>query len=128
MTTFGRVRSTASDADRGSLGGWRHRPPGVPASGSIVFSSLFVLFGLGIGGFVSLHAYVHRNDSASRNDPTLSLVATPSAGNLPVAEPSATSASTLEATAASAPTRESSSEGQTREIHSATPVITGEQR
>jgi hypothetical protein len=97
MTTFGRVRSTDSADQGGTLAGWRYRPPGVPASGAIVFSSLFVLFGLGVGGFVGLHAYVHRNDSARRNeDPTLLPVATPSSGNLPAAQPSVTSVSAPE--------------------------------
>jgi hypothetical protein len=31
---------------------------------AIVFSSLFVLLGLGAVGFAGLHAYVHRYDSA----------------------------------------------------------------
>jgi hypothetical protein len=36
--------------------------PGTQASGAIVFASLFILLGLGVGGFLGLHAYVHRSD------------------------------------------------------------------
>jgi hypothetical protein len=42
-----------------------------------VFASLFILLGLGVGGFLSLHAYVHRSD------PPRSLVEIPAGSTVP---------------------------------------------
>jgi hypothetical protein len=52
-------------------------PPGIQASGPIVFASLFMLLGLGVGGFLGLHAYVHRSD------PPLSLIEIPADSTVP---------------------------------------------
>jgi hypothetical protein len=80
MTTFGSARSSASQPD--------YRPSGIPASGSIVFSSLFVLAGLGFIGFLGLHAYVHRNDAIHLNDSPALVVAAPSPAEMPSAQAS----------------------------------------
>jgi hypothetical protein len=53
-------------------------PAGVPASGAIVFSSLFVLLSLGVCGILGLHAYVHRDDSIRRDAPPQVILAAPS--------------------------------------------------
>jgi hypothetical protein len=64
---------------------------GTQASGAIVFASLFILLGLGVGGFLSLHAYVHRSDPpASLSDPSASLVEIPAVSTglrLPILPP-----------------------------------------
>jgi hypothetical protein len=52
-------------------------PQGTQASGAIVFASLFILLGLGVGGLLGLHAYVHRSD------PPVSLVEIPSGSTVP---------------------------------------------
>jgi hypothetical protein len=51
--------------------------PGTQASGAILFASLFMLLGLGVGGFLGLHAYVHRSD------PPLSLIEIPAGSTVP---------------------------------------------
>jgi hypothetical protein len=79
MTMLSSARSPASNRDPSELLADRnYRLAGVPASGAIVFSSLFVFLGLGAGGFIGLHAYVHRNDSAHHDDAPHLLIAAPS--------------------------------------------------
>jgi hypothetical protein len=51
--------------------------PGTQASGTIVFSSLCIMAGLGVAGLFGLHAYVHRDD------PPLSVDALPAASPAP---------------------------------------------
>jgi hypothetical protein len=78
--------------------------PGNQASGAIVFASLFILLGLGVCGFLSLHAYVHRSDPpASLSEPIPPQVpraestTAPSALAAPVAAPMAAPIASIQA-------------------------------
>lgn len=76
------------------------RSAGVQASGTIVFSSLFIMAGLGVGGAFGLHAYVHRND------PPLSVDALPPASTVlqpDILPPRVSSAALTAAPSADAP-------------------------
>jgi|HubBroStandDraft_1064217.scaffolds.fasta_scaffold01361_1 hypothetical protein len=55
--------------------------PGIQASGAIVFASIFMLLGLGVGGLLGLHAYVHRSD------PPVLLIEIPAGSTVPRQEP-----------------------------------------
>jgi hypothetical protein len=117
MTMLGSARSPASELDPSELLVDRnYRLPGVPASGTIVFTSLFLLLGLGAGGLIGLHAYVHRNDSPHYDDAPRLVIAAPSRlPDVPSAEPGVDPAEPqVEAPAASARTRESSFENPSR--------------
>jgi|HubBroStandDraft_1064217.scaffolds.fasta_scaffold01382_7 hypothetical protein len=117
MTMLGSARSPASERDPSELLVDRnYRLPGVPASGAIVFSSLFVLLGLGAGGFLGLHAYVHRNDAAHHDDAPHLVIAAPSgAADVPSAEPGVDPVDPkVEVRTASTGTRESSFENRSR--------------
>ena len=117
MATFGSARSSASQPDlQQGFADPNYRPPGVPASGPIVFSSLFVLLSLGVAGFLGLHAYVHRNDAIHPDDSPPLIVAAPSPAELPSAQSSSveTAAPKMEGVAASALSGESSSNDRAR--------------
>src|SRR5580658_4968611 len=49
--------------------------PGIQASGAIVFASIFMLLGLGVGGLLGLHAYVHRSAPPAKPVAAVSAVA-----------------------------------------------------
>jgi hypothetical protein len=114
MTTFGSARSSASQPDlQQGFADPSYRPPGIPASGSIVFSSLFVLVGLGVVGFLGLHAYVHRNDAIHADDSPSLVVTAPNPAEMPSAQPAPveTPDPSAEGVAASARKGEFSSNG-----------------
>jgi hypothetical protein len=97
---FARQANSAQDGPQGTSTSRSYAVPGIHASGTIVFSSLCVMAGLGVGGFLGLHAYVHRDD------PPRSVVALPAASPMPqlaLLAPQASSAGLTDAPRADIP-------------------------
>jgi hypothetical protein len=78
-TALGSARRATSRQTglQGSAASRSYALPGLQASGRIVFSSLFIMAGLGVGGVFGFHAYVHRDD------PPLLVDALPAASQVP---------------------------------------------
>jgi hypothetical protein len=117
MTTFGSARSSVSHPDlQPRLADPSYRPPGIPASGPILFPSLFLLLGLGVVGFLGAHAYVHRDDSIHADGTPPVSVAAPSPVDVPSVQssPLETVGPKVEGAIAPEPMGESSSNGPAR--------------
>ncbi len=94
--------------------------PGTQASGTIVFSSLCIMAGLGVGGFFGLHAYVHRNDP-----PRSGVAALPTASPVPqpaLLPPQASSAGLTDAPRADTPAVSPSEQISARTVKTAQPA------